>query len=71
MWRRERPAVRRRLPVSFRMSLTGEALIPSWGPEGKVMWMCFMPELFPVDNVGRDVRRLFWGGTFRALPDAG
>ena len=27
------------LPVSFGMLLTGEALIPSWGPEGKVLWL--------------------------------
>ena len=29
-----------RLPVSFSMLLTGETLVPSWGPEGKVLWLC-------------------------------
>ena len=29
-----------RLLVSFGMLLTGETLIPSWGPEGKVLWLC-------------------------------
>ena len=29
-----------RLPVSFSMLLTGETLVPSWGPEGNVLWLC-------------------------------
>ena len=35
-----------RLPVSFGMLLTGETLIPSWGPEGKVLWLCLCLSYF-------------------------
>ena len=42
----DRPVTRRGgnaascLPVSFSMLLTGETFVPSWGPEGKVLWLC-------------------------------
>ena len=35
-----------RLPVSFGMRLTGETLISSWGPEGKVLWLCLCLSYF-------------------------
>ena len=60
-----------RLPVSFGMLLTEETLIPSWGPEGKVLWLCLCLELFSTGTTGRDVRRRFRGGALGALPDAG
>ena len=35
-----------RLPVSFGMPLTGESLVPSWGQEGKVLWLCLCLSYF-------------------------
>ena len=35
-----------RLPVSFGMLLTGETLIPSWGPEGKLLRLCLCLSCF-------------------------
>ena len=60
-----------RLPVSFGMILTGGIFIPSWGPEGRVVWLCFTSVVFSIGTIGRDVRRRFRGGAPRALPDAG
>ena len=48
-----------RLPVSFGMLLAGEALISTWGPERKVLWLCLClsyflmtrsDEMFAVDS---------------------
>ena len=58
------------LPVSFGMPLTGETLIPSWDPEGKVLWLCLLLSYF-LHTIGRDVRRRFRGGALGSLPDAG
>ena len=40
-----------RLPFSFGMISTGEINIPSWGPEGNVLWLCFTFELFSVGTI--------------------
>ena len=40
------PGSRVRLPVSFGMLLTGETLIPSWGPEGKLLRLCLCLSCF-------------------------
>ena len=37
-----------RLPVLFGMLLTGEITIPSWGQEGKVLWLCLRLSYFLV-----------------------
>ena len=37
---------RLRLPVSFGMLLAVETLIPTWGPEGKVLWLCLCLSYF-------------------------
>ena len=66
---RETPR-RVRLPFFFCMLTTGETLISSWGPEGKVLWLRFR-ELFSDGVVGRNVRRRFGGGALRALPNTG
>ena len=61
-----------RLPESFGMLLTGEAFVPSWGPEGKVLWLCLClsyflktrsDEMFAADSgVVYDVHCLTRGG---------
>ena len=54
MWRRVH------LPVYvFGILITGKFLILWWGPEGKVVWLSFMCELFSTGAVGRDVHRRF------------
>ena len=35
-----------RLPVTWRVLLDGESLIPAWGTEGRVMWLCLSLSYF-------------------------